>query len=179
MKKETPVLGWHFLPQDGRLQFGVRRAVKVGKTYRATGELVLCQNGMHASEKIIDALRYAPGPICCRVELAGSIISDTDKLVARSRRVLAMIDSTRILHEFACICAEDALKLIHPPPPRSFAAGAAKRKWLAGEISDAEFAAARAAALAAVPAAARDAQNERLTAMVLAEMNKEGRGDVK
>ena len=51
-----------------------------------------------------------------------------------------------ILHEFACRCAEMALELIPEPDPRSVAAIEAKRKWLRGEITDEELAAAEAAA---------------------------------
>ena len=51
-----------------------------------------------------------------------------------------------ILHEFACRCAEYALSFVESPDPRSIAAIEAKRKWLRGEITDAELAAARVAA---------------------------------
>ena len=47
-----------------------------------------------------------------------------------------------ILHEFACCCAEYALSFVEGPDPRSIAAIEAKRKWLRGEITDAELAAA-------------------------------------
>ena len=47
-----------------------------------------------------------------------------------------------ILHEFACRCAEYALSFVESPDPRSIAAIEAKRKWLRGEITDAELAAA-------------------------------------
>ena len=59
------------------------------------------------------------------------------------------------LHEFACRCAEEALKLVKNPDPRSVAAIEAKRRWMRGEIGDEELAAARAAAWAAAMAAAR------------------------
>lgn len=62
-----------------------------------------------------------------------------------------------ILHEFACRCAEEALKLVENPDPRSIAAIKAKRRWLRGEISNKELSAARAAAWAAASAAARAA----------------------
>ena len=48
-----------------------------------------------------------------------------------------------ILHEFACRCAEYALSFVESPDPRSIAAIVAKRKWLRGEITDAELDAAR------------------------------------
>ena len=47
-----------------------------------------------------------------------------------------------ILHEFACRCAEYALSFVEGSDPRSIAAIEAKRKWLRGEITDAELAAA-------------------------------------
>ena len=46
-----------------------------------------------------------------------------------------------ILHEFACRCAEYALSFVESPDPRGIAAIEAKRKWLRGEITDAELAA--------------------------------------
>lgn len=61
----------------------------------------------------------------------------------------------RILHEFACRCAEDALSRIDNPDPRSINAIAVKRRWIAGEATDEELAAARAAAETAADAAAR------------------------
>ena len=47
------------------------------------------------------------------------------------------------LHEFACCCAEYALSFVEGPDPRSIAAIEAKRKWLRGEITDAELDVAR------------------------------------
>ena len=63
---------------------------------------------------------------------------------------------TPILHEFACRCAEDALSRIDNPDPRSINAIVVKRRWIAGEATDEELAAARTAAWAA-QAAAQDA----------------------
>jgi hypothetical protein len=62
-----------------------------------------------------------------------------------------------ILHEFACRCAESALKLVDNSDPRSVAAIAAKRAWLRGKITDKQLAAASAAARAAARDAAWDA----------------------
>ena len=59
----------------------------------------------------------------------------------------------RILHEIACRYAEDALSRIDNPDPRSIRAIAVKRRWIAGEATDAELAAASAAACAAAWAA--------------------------
>ena len=51
-----------------------------------------------------------------------------------------------ILYEFGCRCAEEALKLVENPDPRSMAAIEAKRRWLRGEIGDQELKEARDAA---------------------------------
>ena len=58
-----------------------------------------------------------------------------------------------ILHEIACRYAEDALSRIDNPDPRSIHAIAVKRRWIAGEATDAELADADAAAWAAEAAA--------------------------
>jgi hypothetical protein len=158
---QRSVLGWHFLAEDRRLRFGSREVVEAGKTYTAEEQLVVCQNGVHASNLAIDALRYAPGPVVCRVRLHGEIQHDTDKSVARHRTVLWMADATAILHEFALVCGEAALGQMaavgKEPDPRSWAALDVKRLWLAGKATDEELAAAWAAARDAAWDPARDA----------------------
>jgi hypothetical protein len=163
---------WHFLPADKRLRFGDRKLVKVGKTLRHDGPLKLCDSGFHASHRAINALQHAPGPIICRVTLGGEIIEDTDKVVAQERTVLWIADATNTLHEFACRCAEDALRTAKVDDVRCWGAIETKRRWLKGEALDAELAAARDTARAVARAvawdAARDAQNRQLTDMLLA-----------
>lgn len=144
----TEPLYWHFLPADGRMTH-TNKLVEVGKTYRIEDEPVLCKRGLHASARALDALKYAPGPVVCRVTLGGTIIHGDDKSVAQERTVLAMADATDVLHEFACRCAEQALALVEETDPRSVEAIATKRRWLQGEATDEELAAARAAAWAA------------------------------
>ncbi len=79
-------------------------------------------------------------------------VSATDKLWAVLREEL--IDAP-VLHEFACRCAEEALKLVDNPDPRSVAAIEAKRKWLRGEIGNDALQAASDAASEAAKASAR------------------------
>ena len=81
-------------------------------------------------------------------------VSAEDKLWAVLREELI---EAPVLHEFACRCAEEALKLVKNPDPRSVAAIEAKRRWLRGEIGDEELEAARDAAWAAARDAARAA----------------------
>ena len=70
------------------------------------------------------------------LDLPPEEVSDGDKLWVVLREEL--IDGP-ILHEFGCRCAEEALKLVKKPDPRSLAAIEAKRSWLRGEISDDEL----------------------------------------
>ncbi len=154
------MLAWHFLPEDKRLGYCDGRLVEVGATLECKGKPALCSNGMHGSAMLIDALRYASGPIVCRVKIEGDVIEGDDKLCGRRRTVLWMLDATQILHEFACRCAEDALALVAQPDARSVAAIEAKRKWVKGKITDEELDAASDAARDAADAAysaARDA----------------------
>lgn len=149
------VLAWHFLPEDKRLRRGTREEVRVGRVVRVDCEPVLCKKGLHASERAIDALEYAPGPILCRVEVRGTILRDSDKLVGTERKCLAMADATTLLHEFACWCAKLALKVAKVDDERCYT----KLKWLKRQATDDELAAAWDAAWAA----ARAAQNKHLT----------------
>ena len=101
----------------------------------------------------MDALRYAPGSMLSRVELRGTFIEDADKAVATERKVVWTLDCYKLLHLFACDCAERALKRERKagrePDARSWDAIRVKRLWLAGEATDAELAAAGAAWAAA------------------------------
>ena len=160
--------GYHF--SNGYERYGERREIVAGKTYSVKGPPVLCQHGLHASKRIIDALQYAPSDTKYVefVELGGVVKMDTDKAVATKRTIIWMVDVERILHEFACWCAEGALKAERKagrePDPRSWEAIKVKRRWLEGKATDKELAAARAAARAAAWAA----QNRKLTTMVKA-----------
>ena len=151
------ISAWHFLPTDGRIQHRNRRIVEVGKTYSCRGPIEICENGMHGSRRLIDALQYSPGPIVCRVEIWGDVVEQADKACGRHRCVLRMADATRTLHLFACDVAEKALRDAKTKDKRSWAAIEIKRLWLDGKATDKELDAARAAAWAAAWDAASDA----------------------
>lgn len=152
MKK---IQAWHFVGDDGKRRDGVIE--KVGKTYHIEGDLVMCERGLHASRRILDALQYAPGLIVRRVECWGKADEQSDKIVCRYRKVLWQKDITNILHEFACRVAEDALTTAGITDERCWNAIKTKRAWLRGETTDEELSAARAVAWAAAWAAARAA----------------------
>lgn len=86
--------------------------------------------------------------------LALDDVDAEDKLWAVLREEL--IDA-RILHEFACWCAEDALSHVENADERSRNAIKVKRAWLRGEANDAARSAARSAALSAALSAERSA----------------------
>ena len=161
------VLGWHFMAdKDGKpvLRDGTF-APPVGKVLKHDGDLVICDQGLHASERIIDALQYAPGPWIAKVELGGLFVRQGDKLYATERTILSVVNIERELHEFAVMCAVNALELAGVTDERCWQAVDIKLAWLEGMATDADLAAASAAAWAA-----RDAENTLLESMVLAKM---------
>jgi hypothetical protein len=103
---------WHFVRKDGAGRPILRdgREVRVGKTYTHDGPVRICESGLHASARAIDALKYAPGSVVCLVECTGIEAREDDKFVCRERKVLAMADAERLLYEFACDCAQRALE---------------------------------------------------------------------
>jgi hypothetical protein len=150
---------WHFLNYGMRLGYGDNRPVEVRKTLTITGEPRLCERGLHASERLIDALKYAQKPLISRVRLGGTIVKGDDKLVASERTTLWVLDCEKILHEFACRCAVRALKKAKVTDPRCYRAIEVKRLWLDWKATTEELKSARDAATAAASAyaAAADA----------------------
>ena len=95
------MLGWHFLRSDGLLRNGLEPPENNVPLIH-TGELIPCE---HFSEHPFDALKYAPGPILCRVECGGELISHgdpIDKYVCSERTILWRRDITAELRRFAC-----------------------------------------------------------------------------
>ena len=158
------MLAYHFLRSDCCLGFDDGRKAVVGETLTVEGTPELCNHGLHASKRIIDALQYAPGPVCCLVEVGGEIVEGHDKLSGTSRKVLWIADISELLHNFACDVAEEALNKRREAgdkiDPRSTTAIEAKRKWLRGEITAEDLAAAWDAARDAAWDAAWDAARD-------------------
>ena len=152
---------WHFLGPQRQLRYAPYTPVVLGETLRCDHPPVICETGLHASRRVVDALDYAPqvsGLVLCRVTLGGAVVEADDKLVATERTVTHWADADPMLHELACWYAELAiLASKQPADPRSLAAIATKRAWLQGKATDADLAAAWAAARAAAMDAAWDA----------------------
>jgi hypothetical protein len=109
------VLGWYFAAADERLRHGDGRKIKVGITHKFKGTPALCERGLHASKRPIDALGYAPGPVLFRVQLGGAIVTGDDKMVATERTYTARVDLELPLREFARWCASQMLHLWDAP----------------------------------------------------------------
>jgi hypothetical protein len=165
MPTKKIISAWHFLPNNKRTRF-IGEAVVKNKWLRVDPEkLELCVYGLHASKNIIDALKYAPGMICCRVEISGKMLIDNDKICAEKRRVVGWFDARDVLIQFACMCALDVIDKWEASPevisflknPLGYSAN------VAYSAANAAAYAAYSAANAAAYAAERDAQNEKLT----------------
>lgn len=130
------------------------------ETVKHTGKLELCSSGLHASERAIDSLQHAPGPIVCRVECSGEIVRGNDKLVCTERRVLWQRDATEVLRKFARLCALDVAHLWDMPQVvRKYleTGDESKRAVASAAAKHAAWAAARASARASARAAASSA----------------------
>jgi hypothetical protein len=99
------IKGWWF-SEGYKLPHEDNRIIKIGKTHKIKGKIIPCTNGLHASERIIDALGYAPGPIIWKVELSGTVIKEGDKICASSRKYIAGgVDCSEVLRKFTRLCA--------------------------------------------------------------------------
>jgi hypothetical protein len=159
------VLAWHFIGdtlRDGR------PVPSDEEVLRHDGPLVVCQSGLHASVKALDALQFAPGFVVCRVECGGETLHESDKLVCRERTILWRLDATDVLLKLARLCALDVAHMWKMPTVvRQFletgeessraAAGAAARAAAWDAARAAARPAARPAAWAAAEAASRAA----------------------
>ena len=134
---------WYFAPKDRRLRYGDGRLIEVGTTHTVKPPITLCERGLHASKRAIDALRYAPGPIVCRVKIGGGVIHGDDKSCATERTYLSVVDAEDTLRVFVRRCALDVIDLWDAPD--------VVREYL--ETGDESI---RAAAWAAARYAARD-----------------------
>src|SRR5574337_381561 len=94
----NPILAWHFV--GDKLRDG-SPVPDDGVWLEHGGPLIMCESGLHASRDPFDALRYAPGPILCRVECGGIVFEEKDKLVCSQRRIIARKDATEGLRYFA------------------------------------------------------------------------------
>jgi hypothetical protein len=144
----------------------------IGEWLTYDGEVKICVSGLHASADPFDALQYAPGHMLHKVVLKGVVERQDDKVVARSRKILATIDATELLRRFA---RQQALSVIHlwdaPPIVKEYLETRDERLQAAaaGAARDAAWAARAAANAAAAGAAWAAAWAARAAANAAAE----------
>jgi hypothetical protein len=88
---------WHFTNLDCKLRYDDGRKVVAGETLTVDCAPILCAQGLHASNLIIDALSNAPGLYVWSVELGGERIDGDDKSAAQSRTALWGYDATDVI----------------------------------------------------------------------------------
>ena len=185
------VRAYHFV---GKTLRDGRPVPKDGELLVHSGEVVLCEKGLHASEHPFDALQYAPGNTLCLVDVCGDPLRrGDDKVAGKERTIIARVDVEDLMRDFARRCALDVVHLwsapqvvldyLHTGDPGLQAAAMDAARAAAGDAAraaagaaardaarDAARAAARAAAWAAAGAAAWaaawDAQRKRFEDMV-------------
>ena len=123
----------------------------IGEWLTYEGKVQMCESGLHASADPFDALQYAQGALLHKVVLKSIVEKKDDKVVARSRKIIATINVTELLRKFARLQALGVIHLWDAPT-------VVKEYLTTGDenLRDAARAAAWAAE-AAARAAARDA----------------------
>jgi len=113
------VSGWWFGTANKKLGYDDGREIIIGETHEVEGEIMPCEWGLHLSERIIDALGYAPGPVIYKVKGSGIIVphgNPVDKFACSKRIYIAGgIDISGTLRKFACLCALDVVHLWDAP----------------------------------------------------------------
>lgn len=107
-------LGWHTVGKDCRLRYDkARQVVAVGRCYHVKGPIKVCQSGLYATERALDALTLH-GPVLCRVQTWGETdisIGDSPwvftRWAARHRKVVAMLDATQAVYDFIIMSLSD------------------------------------------------------------------------
>jgi len=108
------MLAWYFAQKSEELQYGDNRKIVLGETHKVDGPLELCKKGLHASERLLDALKYAPGNILFKVRLEGELLIGHDKVCATERTYIQRLDATEVLQRFARRQAMINISLIEP-----------------------------------------------------------------
>jgi hypothetical protein len=161
--KSKTILAWHFSGE--KLRDG-RDIPSPGVKLTHDGPMVMCESGLHASLRVLDALNYAPGNIVHRVRCCGEFVRGDDKIVSRERTIIWSLDCEKILRAFARRCALDVVHIWDAPEvvTRYLKTGGENISSAAYSAADsavnfAARAAANSAAYSAVNFAARAAAN--------------------
>lgn len=111
------MLGWHILGPSKSLRYGDLRIVTLGDRLETLRDdpIGVCNNGMHASSRIIDCLLYSPHTVFCRVLVENEIITTDDKFAGRYRTVLkwtTQTDGTNAIEQFRNYLLDRARRIV-------------------------------------------------------------------
>jgi hypothetical protein len=151
-------LYWHFAPDNRKTRYS-NEPIIVGQTLKVKPPVELCERGLHASKRAIDALKYAPGAYVCLVTLSGQVEHGDDKSVASERTVIAAADATRLLFQFSIDCTARAMERCGWESEDSWNALAIRAAHMDGLADDEDLFAARSAARSAAQSAAESARS--------------------
>jgi hypothetical protein len=142
------VPGWHTLPEDMVYPYPPpsRVPLKVGDVVRVADYTYPPLWVIGRYERLIDALDRTLGPVVCRVEYSGLDLSNMFYYGYAEMKILAMGNVNTLIHEWICDIAEYICIIGRVEDSRTFAAIDCKRRWLRGEATDEELAAAHEAA---------------------------------
>lgn len=119
MMSAESVEAWHF---TGNYLRDGTRVPEPGEVLHHEGPLRLCRSGLHASVKLLDAVRYAPGDDLVhlhRVVLSGDMMNGFDKIVATERMIewtLEPLVVHAVLREFIRWCGLQVLEFTGMDP---------------------------------------------------------------
>lgn len=122
---------------------------RMNKWYEVEGELIMCENGFHASRLLPDAFSYVSPYWVCKVEIGDDFIEDGDKVVARRMRIIKKYRWTKRDNvRFAVWCARRSLQFFEnefPDDKRPRRAIEAAEKYLSNPCKRTKNAAESAA----------------------------------
>lgn len=143
---------WHFALDSRRTRYDDKPIV-IGQTMKVSPPIEMCERGLHASKRAIDALQYAPGAYVCLVTLGGEVIHGNDKSVATERTVIAAADATELLFRFSMDVAARAMQAVGWEHEDSWNALSIREAHIQSLADDRDLSAAVVAAHAAAASA--------------------------
>jgi hypothetical protein len=88
---------WKFLNKNGRKIVSSHEATvwRIGEWQHCDGEIKACENGLHCSKKIYEALSYVQGDVLAKVEVKGTHDDENDKSAYSDMRIVEAYSWTK------------------------------------------------------------------------------------
>jgi hypothetical protein len=176
---------WKFLKKQGRAIVSNHGNLKwkIGEWQHVDGDIVACENGLHASKKVYEAFSYIQGEILAKVEVKGKKDEQDDKAAYSDMRIveaykwtkkdsvaLSIFAAELCLKEFEKLYPKDkrprnaieaarAVLTHDTAKNRSAAWSARSAAWSARSAAESAWSAARSAAWSAARSAAWSARS--------------------